>query len=215
MYEEQIVEKLNEIISQKQNVDENTEEGYFNKISASLVSLEDHLREQMQAETSEKISTILNKLKSDGEITETDLMLIRLWMVGDASSYVEMENDYKQWLEELNRLFDVIQELKGQDLPGKGLIKEYYTRLSDIVRRYLENRFSFRAPEMTTEEFMENIKNSSVLVEEHKELLKEFLSHCDMVKFAKYGPTPIEMLDSFKSAESLVEQTRLEEEAKE
>ena len=123
MYEEQIFEKLNEIVSQKQTVDENTEEGFFNKITAPLVSLEDHLREQMQAETSEKISAIINVLQSDGEITESDLMLIRLWMVGDASSYVQMENDYKQWLEELNRLFSVIEELKGQDLSLENMFK--------------------------------------------------------------------------------------------
>ena len=123
MYEEQIVEKLNEIISQKQTVDENTEEGYFNKVTAPLVSLGDYLREQMQAETSEKISMIINKLKSDGEVKESDLMFIRLWIVGDAASYVQMENDYQKWLEELNRLFSVIEELKGQDLSLENIYK--------------------------------------------------------------------------------------------
>lgn len=123
MYEEQIVEKLNEIISQKQTVDENTEEGYFNKVTAPLVSLGDYLREQMQAETSEKISMIINKLKSEGEVTESDLMFIRLWIVGDAASYVQMENDYQKWLEEFNRLFSVIEELKGQDLSLENIYK--------------------------------------------------------------------------------------------
>ncbi|MFC1480537.1 hypothetical protein ACFL5Y_03735 [Candidatus Omnitrophota bacterium] len=98
------------------------------------------------------------------------------------------------------------------DLPGQGRIKEYYVRLSDIVRHYLEDRFSFRAPEMTTEEFMERVKNSSEMLKKHKELLGDFLSHCDMVKFAKYGPTSLEMLDSFQSAERLVDQTRIREE---
>ena len=106
-----------------------------------------------------------------------------------------------------------LMKLKTDDLAGKGLVDEYYTTLSDIVREYLENRFALRAPEMTTEEFLESIKVSSDLKVEHKELLKEFLSHCDMVKFAKYGPTPLEMLDTFSSAEDLVEQTReIEEE---
>ena len=98
MYQDQIIEKLSEIISHKQTVDENTEEGYFNKVTAPLVSLGDYLREQMQAETSEKISMIINNLKSDGEMTESDLMLIRLWVVGDAASYVQMENDYQKCL---------------------------------------------------------------------------------------------------------------------
>ena len=114
---------MSEIISHKQTVDENTEEGYFNKVTAPLVALGDYLREQMQAETSEKISKIINNLKSDEEITEADLMLIRLWIVGDAASYVQMENDYQKWLEELNRLFGVIEELKGQDLSLENMYK--------------------------------------------------------------------------------------------
>jgi len=123
MYQDQIIEKLSEIISHKQTVDENTEEGYFNKVTAPLVSLGDYLREQMQAETSEKISMIINNLKSDEEMTESDLMLIRLWVVGDAASYVQMENDYQKWLEELNRLLGVIEELKGQDLSLENMYK--------------------------------------------------------------------------------------------
>ncbi len=105
-----------------------------------------------------------------------------------------------------------LKQLKGMDLPGQGRVKEYYVRLSDIVRHYLENRFSFRAPEMTTEEFMTAMKDSPEMLNEHKDLLKDFLFHCDMVKFAKYGPTPLEILDSFRSAEHLLEQTRLDEE---
>lgn len=107
--------------------------------------------------------------------------------------------------------YEELSKLKEMDLPGKGQIKEYYIRLSDIARHYLENRFSFRAPEMTTEEFMQLVKESAVLLEEHKRLLKDFLSHCDMVKFAKYGPTPLEMLDSFHAAEQLIDQTRIKQ----
>ena len=111
--------------------------------------------------------------------------------------------------------YEQLKKLRAMDLPGQGKIQEYYTRLSDIIRRYLESRFSLRAPEMTTEEFLAAVRNSSVLVDAHKDLLKEFLSKCDMVKFAKYGPTPIEMLDSFKAAENLLEQTRPVEEEEE
>ncbi|MEA3489223.1 MAG: hypothetical protein U9R44_02625 [Candidatus Omnitrophota bacterium] len=108
--------------------------------------------------------------------------------------------------------YEQLRQLKAMDLPGKGRIKEYYTRLSDIIRHYLENRFSLRAPEMTTEEFMEKLKRSPALIDEHKGLLKDFLSNCDLVKFAKYGPSPLEILDSFQAAERLVDKTRPEEE---
>ena len=108
--------------------------------------------------------------------------------------------------------YEQLRLLKTKDLPGQGLVKEYYTELSDIIRRYLEGRFSFRAPEMTTEEFMESIKRSALLTREHKDILGGFLSHCDMVKFARYGPSELEMMDSYRSAEQLVDQTREEEE---
>lgn len=104
--------------------------------------------------------------------------------------------------------YEMLAELSKEDLPGHGQVKEYYSRLSDIARHYLENRFAFRAPEMTTEEFMESVRQSPRMVEEHKKLLEEFLVHCDMVKFAKYGPTEIEMLDSFNSTERLIDQTK-------
>ncbi|MFH1305729.1 MAG: hypothetical protein ABIH74_04955, partial [Candidatus Omnitrophota bacterium] len=111
--------------------------------------------------------------------------------------------------------YEQLKLLKEMDLPKKGRIKEYYTMLSDIIRHYLENRFSFRAPEMTTEEFMAKLKKSPEMQREHKRLLKDFLSHCDLVKFAKYGPTLLEMIDSYSSAERLLDETLEEEEVKE
>jgi len=105
-----------------------------------------------------------------------------------------------------------LAKLRSMELPERGRIKEYYIRLSDITRRYLENRFSYRVPEMTTEEFLNHLKNVSEIPREHKDLLKQFLTQCDMVKFAKYGPTPLEVLDSFKLSERIVDQTKLIEE---
>ncbi|MDD3089246.1 MAG: hypothetical protein PHT95_04795 [Candidatus Omnitrophica bacterium] len=104
--------------------------------------------------------------------------------------------------------YQELRDLKKMELPSKGRMQEYYFRLSDIVRHYVENRFFLRAPEMTTEEFLEKAKGSEELKKEHKSLLKGFLSTCDMVKFAKYGPTPLEAMDSLKSAEKLVDETK-------
>ncbi len=122
-----------------------------------------------------------------------------------AASSVEERSAHEIAYEELSKL-------RALDLPGEGRINEYYVILSDIVRHYLERRFSVRAPEMTTEEFLDILKKSKVMENPHKELLKEFLSQCDMVKFAKYGPRPIEVIDSFNAAEKLVDQTKIVEE---
>ncbi len=103
---------------------------------------------------------------------------------------------------------EALLALKAQDLAGLGKTKEYYFRLSDIVRHYIESRFSIKAPEMTTEEFLFSLRDSDVLSGRHKNLLKEFLGLCDIVKFAKYGPAQEEIDESFNAAMKLVEETK-------
>lgn len=122
-YKGNIAQKLSEIFHDKQRVDVNTEEGYFNKISVPLAALEDLLREQIQDETSNQVSRIIQKLISDEEITEDDLKLIRLWVIGDAESYIKMENDFTGWIDELNRLLSVIDDFKNQELTLEKMIK--------------------------------------------------------------------------------------------
>lgn len=103
-----------------------------------------------------------------------------------------------------------LSALEAQNLPQNGQAKEYYSQLSDIIRRYMEDRFHIRAPEMTTQEFLWSLNDARALTELHKNLLKDFLNSCDMVKFAKYGPTLIEMDESFRFALKLVEETKVE-----
>lgn len=122
-------DKLNELISSKQDFDENTEAGHLNKVSLSLAALDDLLREQIQSVTSNQIQEIIRKLRSDAEINDADLALVKLWLIGDAQAYLEMENDYKGWLSELNRLFSVIEEMKSADSGIEGMV-----RLSGVVR---------------------------------------------------------------------------------
>jgi hypothetical protein len=112
--------------------------------------------------------------------------------------------------------YEALQALKQREYIRRQEFKLYYIELSDIVRRYLENRFNLRAPEMTTEEFLNTVKDNRVLSYEHKSLLRDFLSHCDLVKFAKYEPAGNEADLSFESAKRLIDQTReeIKEEAK-
>jgi hypothetical protein len=104
--------------------------------------------------------------------------------------------------------YEALRTLMGKDYLSTGKIQEYYFELSDIVRHYIENRFELKAPEMTTEEFLLTLKESVVLNSEQKNLVKNFLSHCDMVKFAKYLPEKKEIDSSYESARHLVDQTK-------
>ncbi len=105
---------------------------------------------------------------------------------------------------------DELDALKRKNLPSLGKIKEFYSFLSDIVRHYIEERFSIRAPEMTTPEFLRHLKNSQVLDDKQREALEIFLYSCDMVKFAKYGPTLNEADYSYELARKFIEETRQE-----
>ena len=109
--------------------------------------------------------------------------------------------------------YEQLEALKVKDYIGKGLIKEYYTEVSDIIRHYLENRFRLKAPEMTTEEFFASARDASELAGEHKNLLKEFLLCCDLVKFAKYAPSVDEVNSILYSAKHFIDQTRENEPA--
>jgi len=109
--------------------------------------------------------------------------------------------------------YERFEELKNKDLIASGKIKEFYIELSDILRHYIEDRFGLRAPEMTTEEFLQKAKDTGKLKTAHKNILREFLFHCDLVKFAKYGPSEEEIESSFESSVKLVDQTKEEEKA--
>lgn len=97
--------------------------------------------------------------------------------------------------------------LERDDLPARGEIKEYFVRLSDIVRHYLEHRFSVSAPEMTTDEFLLHLKTLPALNQQQKESLKEFLTTSDLVKFARQGSSLEEMTTALNGARRLVEET--------
>jgi hypothetical protein len=74
-----------------------------------------------------------------------------------------------------------LDALRARALLEHGAFKDFYSALSDIVRRYLEDRFGVRAPEMTTEEFLLSTSRDGRLATAHRRLLGEFLTESDLV----------------------------------
>jgi hypothetical protein len=107
------------------------------------------------------------------------------------------------------KAYQQLEALRQENLLDKGLFKEFFTRVSDIARHYMENRFNIRAPHMSTEEFLYYLGITGHLNETQKAALKDFLNSCDMVKFAKYAPTTNEALINFDLAKRLVDDTRV------
>ncbi|MCI4624896.1 MAG: hypothetical protein L3V56_02940 [Candidatus Magnetoovum sp. WYHC-5] len=104
--------------------------------------------------------------------------------------------------------YEALDTLKQKDYIQKGMTKEFFYELSLIIRYYIENRFNVNAPDMTTEEFLEKVRNGSLLSKKEEGVLKEFLVRADMVKFANYGPKAIEIEESFKSARAFIDETK-------
>ena len=119
----------------------------------------------------------------------------------------------KRRLEERARLaheiaMEELEALLGMDLIGKGRISEFYFHLSGALRRYIENRFRLRAPERTTEEFLREIAQATIIEESHKTLLRDFLERADLVKFARLEPPRQEIEKSFDFARDFIQETR-------
>jgi hypothetical protein len=85
--------------------------------------------------------------------------------------------------------------------------KPFCTLVSDTLRFYLEERFDFRAPERTTEEFLHELQGTDRLLPEQKGSLGRFLERCDLVKFARYEPAEPELRDLHEAAVRLVDET--------
>ena len=100
-----------------------------------------------------------------------------------------------------------LDRLERRGLPGSDAADAWYVELSDIVRRYIEERFALRAPELTTEEFLAEAGRSAELTAAHRELLAAFLATCDRVKFARYSPGEGESQDALGNAKRFLEDT--------
>ena len=85
--------------------------------------------------------------------------------------------------------------------------KPFATAVSDTLRWYLEERFDFHAPERTTEEFLHELQSTRLLDAAQKQSLGKFLQGCDLVKFAQYEPTQMELSNLHRAAYRLVEET--------
>jgi BatD DUF11 like domain len=105
-----------------------------------------------------------------------------------------------------------LDRLLAENLLRKGEIKLFHLRISDILRRYIENRFGLQAPERTTEEFLVELSRAEtttkVLLKSHKALLTDFLTQCDLVKFAQHEPSITECEKTILICQEFIEKKK-------
>jgi len=106
------------------------------------------------------------------------------------------------------RAISDIEELRQAGGPHNEDSKAYYTKLTDILREYINDRFGFNATEMTSYEIMENLEQSRD--KESLSELRDLLSTADMVKFAKFKPMLNENDRNLINALEFVNDTKIE-----
>ena len=101
-----------------------------------------------------------------------------------------------------------IEQIKADKMVASENSKEYYTKLTDTLRKYIEERYGFNAMEMTSSEIIEKL----MAVQDDKALseLRHLFLTADLVKFAKYSTLINENDMNLVNAIEFINQTKLE-----
>jgi len=114
--------RLNEIkstvekISKQGEISESIDQELISNLTSDFSKLGTHLREFMQDITKQQILQIVNKLKKGSALTEEDLKCIELWIVGDAEYFTKLENNFRDWIGEMNRIIVEIKNYSGKEI---------------------------------------------------------------------------------------------------
>ena len=101
-----------------------------------------------------------------------------------------------------------LKTIRERKLWQQGRNKEYYTEVTDTLRRYISAHYGESALEKTTAEILDIIRNGEPGHKEVFNLLKQILQLADFVKFAKLHPLPDENEMSMFNAQLFVEKTK-------
>ncbi len=101
-----------------------------------------------------------------------------------------------------------IEQIKADKMVSSENPKEYYTKLTDTLRKYIEERYGFSAMEMTSSEIIEKL----MATQDQKSLdeLRHLFTTADLVKFAKYSTLINENDMNLVNAIDFINQTKLE-----
>ncbi len=100
-----------------------------------------------------------------------------------------------------------LEALEKEKLWQQGLVKVYHTRITEILRNYLERRYHIPALEQTTREIMDQLEYLGGVPSGSRNELQQILVLADLVKFAKFVPAPEENMLSMTRSIRFVQDT--------
>ena len=102
------------------------------------------------------------------------------------------------------RAYAELEALLNLRLTEKGLFKDFYIELTQVVRRYIERSHGIHAPEQTTEEFLAAAKEHPHFSTEVVRSLSDFLHFADLVKFARRNASTTMTDDAVRTARDYI-----------
>lgn len=100
-----------------------------------------------------------------------------------------------------------LAQLRAEKLCEQGKERDFYTRLTDILRVYLHGRFGINAMEMASTQIRHTLQaNEETRLS--KKNMEQVLETADFVKFAKVRPLPDDNVKAFNSAMQFIEDTK-------
>ena len=101
-----------------------------------------------------------------------------------------------------------IEVIKAEKMVTSENQKEYYTKLTDTLRRYIEERYGFSAMEMTSSEIIDRLTETQD--QQALDELRMLFQTADLVKFAKYSTLINENDMNLVNAIEFINKTKLE-----
>jgi hypothetical protein len=99
-----------------------------------------------------------------------------------------------------------LDTLRSENLPAQGKVKDFYFRLSEVVRGYLGERYGFDALECTSSELMLKLRRMHPPGLPEEGLLR-FISESDLVKYARAESSPESCREALAFGYELLDKT--------
>src|ERR1035437_4096659 len=101
---------------------------------------------------------------------------------------------------------NALKKLEIKQLWQKGMVKEYHSEITEIIRAYFERKFNLPALELTTTEVNIQLKQQTGAAN-IIDMTNDFLNNADLVKFAKFKPENSVNQEMMKQALEIVNRT--------
>ncbi len=104
--------------------------------------------------------------------------------------------------------FEALARLRETDFEDLEAMRQFHFEISEVIRAYIERRFTLNATDLTTEEITALLDEVRGLTDDDSLRLSRFLDATDQVKFAAHEPSEEEIEGTYEGALSFVEATR-------